>query len=87
MIATQVDVMPEHLRAAFAVSQRGSPRATLIRLGKVGCLAYLYISAAFAYGVNQPFLVYTALFGATDAALIAGQSGLKAGRRDKAAPS
>jgi hypothetical protein len=73
-------VMVPVLRAA----QRGSPRATLVWLGLLGYLAYTYTGAAFAYGFNQLFLVYVALFGGTGAALIAGLSGIDAAALQRA---
>lgn len=65
-------------------AQRGSRRATLIWLGLLGYLAYTYTGAAFAYGFNQLFLVYVALFGTTGAALIAGLLGIDAGELQRA---
>jgi hypothetical protein len=73
-------VMAPVLRAAL----RGSPRATLIWLGLLGYLAYTYTGAAFAYGFNELFLVYVALFSATGAALIAGLSGIDASALQRA---
>jgi hypothetical protein len=73
-------VMVPVLRAA----QRGSARGTLVWLGLLGYLAYTYTGAAFAYGFNQLFLVYVALFGGTGAALIAGLSGIDAGALQRA---
>jgi hypothetical protein len=53
-------------------------------LGLLGYLAYTYTGASFAYRLNQLFLVYLALFGATGAALIAGLSGIDAGLLQRA---
>jgi hypothetical protein len=62
----------------LAAARRGSRRSTLVWLGLLGYLAYTYVGAAFAYGFNELFPAYVALFGLTGAALIGGLSGIDA---------
>jgi hypothetical protein len=50
------------LAAALRGAQRGSARASIIWLGLLGYLLYTYAGAAFAYALNELFLVYVALF-------------------------
>ena len=53
-------------------ANQGSLRAYLIWLGLVGYLCYTYTGAAFAYGFNELFPVYLALFSLTGTSLIVG---------------
>lgn len=58
--------------AATLLARRGSLRAYLVWLGLIGYLSYTYTGASFAYGFNELFLVYVALFSLTGCALILG---------------
>lgn len=73
LVAMPVMAMTAHL------SRRGAGRAQLVWLGILAYVAYTYVGAAFAYGFNELFLLYVALFGLSVFALGFGLGGLDAG--------
>ncbi|MGC9529990.1 MAG: hypothetical protein ACP5G2_05150 [Candidatus Bipolaricaulaceae bacterium] len=59
------------LAGALAAARRGSARAGVLLVGLLGYFVYTYVGAAFAYALNELFLVYVALFSFSGFALAA----------------
>ncbi len=74
-LVTLVVALPALVFALPGV-RRGSARATLIWIGVLGYIFYVYTGASFAYTFNKLFLVYVALFSLSMFALVAAGSGL-----------
>ncbi|MDF3052569.1 MAG: hypothetical protein K0S19_674 [Geminicoccaceae bacterium] len=59
------------LLGAVRAAGHGSARGLLAWIGLLGYMGYAFTGAAFAYGFNELFLVYIALFAISIAALVA----------------
>lgn len=56
---------------ALSVAGRGSLRAKLVLVGLLGYVLYTYLGGAFAFALNEFYLIYVALFALSIAALFA----------------
>jgi hypothetical protein len=59
------------LLPAMRAAKNGSARGLLAWIGLLGYMVYAFTGAAFAYGFNELFLLYIALFAISIAALVA----------------